>query len=312
MRDQSEPPAFTREDVVIHAAYDLDAWLYRPPGDGPHPAIVMSHGLAAVKDQYLDHFAAAFAEAGFAVICFEHRGFGRSGGPRLDIDPWAQVEDARAAISYAQSLDFVDADRIGVWGTSFSGGHAIVLGAVDRRVRSVVAQVPTVDGHESFLRRLPPHGVAPREAGFAEERRRLFAGETPTMLDLLPGEGVEHAVFSDPEAIAFFDEVESRPESFEAKMTLLSVERARDYDPAHYIARIAPTPLLMIVADDDTVVMTDLNLEAFETAHEPKRLEMFRGAHWSPYAEARDQAVSAALDWFTETLRDPALPMAAE
>lgn len=292
-----------REDVIIQGEVKLDAWLYRPgEGGEKRPVIVMSHGLAAVKDLYLDPFARSFCEAGFAVVVFEHRNYGNSEGiPRLDVDPWKQIRDTQDVISYAQTLPFVGAERVGVWGTSFSGGHALVLGAIDRRVKSVVAQVPTVDGHGTFRRRQPPHLVAAQEAKFAEERSRLFRGEPPTLLPLLP-EGDAPGVFKDPAAIEFFERPESNPPSFEKKMTLLSAERARDYDPVQFIDRISPTPLLMIVADDDTVTGTDLSLKAFERALPPKELVLFKGAHWSPYVEARDEAIAAATDWFRNTL----------
>ena len=293
-----------REDVTIQAEVKLDTWLYRPDqSDQPRPAIVMSHGLAAVKELYLDPFAQAFCDAGFVVIVFEHRGFGRSDGPRLDVDPWAQVRDTRDVISYAQDLPFVDVGRIGVWGTSFSGGHALVVGAIDKRVKAVVAQVPTVEGYESFRRRTAPHLVAEREAKFADERRRLFRGEPATVLPLLPQDG-KPGVFNDPAAIAFFRRPESNPPSFEKGMTLLSAERARDYDPAHFIDRIAPTPFLLIMADDDTVTGSDLTLKAYARALEPKELVTFRGAHWSPYVDRREEALGAARDFFRRTLID--------
>jgi len=295
-----------REDITIQGEVKLDAWLYRSDNGGKQPVVIMSHGLAAVKDLYLDPFARAFCDAGFVVVVFEHRNYGKSEGtPRLDVDPWSQIRDTQDVISYAQGLPFVDPERVGVWGTSFSGGHALVLGAIDRRVRSVVAQVPTVDGYGTFRRRQPPHLVAAQEAKFAEERTRLFRGEAPTLLPLLP-EGDGPGVFKDPAALAFFERPESNPPSFEKKMTLLSAERARDYDPVQFIDRISPTPLLMIVADDDTVTGTDLSLKAYDRALEPKKLVLFKGAHWSPYAEARDEAIAAAVDWFRNTLLDEA------
>jgi pimeloyl-ACP methyl ester carboxylesterase len=122
----------------------LRGWLYRPEGAeaGPRPAITMAHGFAAVKEHGLDRFARAFAQAGFVVLVHDHRGFGVSdGSPRHDIDPWRQIADWRRAISYLESRPEVDGSRLGIWGTSYAGGHAIMLGATDRRIRCVVAQV---------------------------------------------------------------------------------------------------------------------------------------------------------------------------
>ena len=124
----------------------LAAWLYRPIGQSKRPpAVTMAHGFSATRFHGIDPVARAFAEAGFVVLLHDHRNFGGSGGePRHDIDPWRQIEDWRQAISYLESLDYVDPKRIGAWGTSFSGGHAIVLGATDRRLKAVVTQVPTI------------------------------------------------------------------------------------------------------------------------------------------------------------------------
>src|SRR5438093_12863607 len=114
---------------------------------GPVPAVVMAHGFSAVKEMYLDGFAEAFAAGGLGALAFDNRNFGASDGePRQEIDPWAQVRDYRHAVTWAQTRPEVDGDRIGVWGSSYSGGHALVLGAIDQRVRCVACQVPLVSG----------------------------------------------------------------------------------------------------------------------------------------------------------------------
>ena len=102
---------FPAEDGTV-----LRGWLYEPDGDGPFPTVVMTHGFSAVKEMYLDDFAAAFADAGLAALVYDHRNLGASDGtPRGDIDPRLQIDDYRTAITYAATLDAVDGDRIGVW-----------------------------------------------------------------------------------------------------------------------------------------------------------------------------------------------------
>src|SRR6516165_12672943 len=135
-----------RRDVEFCAesGLKLRGWLFVPEKtSGPRPAVTMAHGYAGVKEHGLERFARAFAEAGFVVLLHDHRNFGSSDGAlRHDIDPWRQIADWRRAISFLESLPEVDPNRMGVWSTSYAGGHVLVLGATDRRIRAVVSQVP--------------------------------------------------------------------------------------------------------------------------------------------------------------------------
>ena len=134
---------FRTEDGVI-----LRGWHYLPERTGAAPTVVMAHGYSAVKEMYLDRFAEAFAEAGIGAVVFDNRNFGASDGePRQEIDPWQQIRDYRDAITWASGLPEVDAERIGIWGSSYSGAHVLVVSAIDRRVKCVVAQVPLISGH---------------------------------------------------------------------------------------------------------------------------------------------------------------------
>ena len=134
-----------RLDVSIETAdgIALAGWLYLPDGDVPVPGVVMNHGFSATRHMGLPGFAEAFASAGMAVLLYDHRNLGDSGGEtRQEIDPWAQMLDARTALTWLGARPEVDADRLGLWGSSFSGGEAICLAAVDRRIKAVVANAP--------------------------------------------------------------------------------------------------------------------------------------------------------------------------
>jgi hypothetical protein len=91
----------------------------------------LAHRYAGTKCHGIEPMAQAFAEAGFAALLHDHRGFGDSGGePRHDIKPWQQITDWRRAISYLQDGPEVDENRVGLWGTRFASRHAIVLGRI--------------------------------------------------------------------------------------------------------------------------------------------------------------------------------------
>lgn len=296
-----------RQDIEFPAegGVTLRGWLFEPDGAGLHPAITMAHGFAGVKEHGLDRFARLFAESGFVVLVHDHRGFGASDGqPRFDVDPWVQIADWRRAISFLESHRAVDPDRIGLWGTSYAGGHAIVLGATDRRLRAVVAQVPTISGYEQSLRRVPPDEVAGLEAGFVGDERRQLHGQPPATQSVVGSDPATPAAYRSPDAIAFYNQ--PVPEgAWQNVMTVRSSRAARMYEPGTWIARVSPTPLLMIIGLHDTITVTDLALAAYERALQPKRLVTIPGGHFDPYLNRFDQAAGAARDWFIEHLTAP-------
>ena len=75
------------------------------------------------------------------------------------------------------------------------------------------------------------------------------------------------------------------------------------YDPGNWVARVSPTPLLMIVALADRITQTDLQLRAFEQALEPKKLVTIEGGHFDPYVGQFDRASTAAVYWFGQHLK---------
>jgi uncharacterized protein len=278
---------------------EISAWLLVPEGrTGPLPAITMAHGYAGTKYHGLEPFAEAFAESGFVVLLHDHRNFGDSGGePRQDINPWQQVSDWRRAISYLQDRPEVDEDRIGLWGTSYAGGHAIVLGATDRRIKAVVAQVPTIDGYATGLRRIAPEAVAALEARFAADERAQLHGEPPATQLIVSNDPAKPAAYNAPDAVSFY--LQPTPEGiWDNKVTVRSTRWARMYAPGDFIERVSPTPLLMVVASHDHVAVTDLALEAYERALEPKRLVMIKAGHFDPYVREFKAASAAAIEWF--------------
>lgn len=293
-----------RTDVEFEAdgGVKLRGWLFVPPGEGRRPAITMAHGYAGVKEHGIEPFARAFAEAGFVVLLHDHRGFGASEGlPRQDVDPWRQIADWRRAISYLESLGGVDPQRIGLWGTSYAGGHAIVLGATERRLRCVVAQVPTISGFEQGLRRIAPENVHLIEEMFADDDRAQLRGEPPRHQAIVSSDPAVPASYRARDAIDFY--LKPVPEgAWENSVTVRSTRAARMYEPGHWIARVSPTPLLMVVATHDTITLTDLELAAYERALQPKRLVTIEGGHFDPYLGGFKASSAAAVEWFRQHL----------
>jgi len=149
----AEPPPF-RADVRFEVrGTTVSAWLYRPdPSAAPAPCVVMGCGAAGTKDMGMEPYALRFRAAGCAVLLFDYRYWGASGGePRQLMWMPDQLEDYAGAVAFARGLDGVDPARIALWGTSLSGGHVVVTAARDRGVACLVAQCPALDGRAQAL-----------------------------------------------------------------------------------------------------------------------------------------------------------------
>lgn len=86
-------------------------------------------------------------------------------------------------------------------------------------------------------------------------------------------------------------------------LTFRSLDLARSYEPVNFIDRVAPTPLLMLVADRDTTTLPAWQVEAFDRGGDPKRLERFGCGHYALYTDYLVQAADKATEWFDEHLR---------
>jgi fermentation-respiration switch protein FrsA (DUF1100 family) len=293
-------------EFIGESGTTLRGWLFTPEGNAPpetgFPAISMCHGFAAVKEHRLEPFALAFCQAGFVVLVHDHRNFGDSDGePRHDIDPWAQVADWRRAISYLETLEEVDGRRIGIWGTSFSGGHALVLAATDRRVRCIVSQVPTISGFEQSRRRVSPDAAPGFLETLSNDLRDQHKGHAPVYQAVVHADPAQPAAYRSSDAVSFYQH-DLGEAAWKNTVTLRSTFAARMYEPGIWAARISPTPLLMVVATDDHLTMTDLELQAYENALQPKQLTLIPGGHFDPYGNAFPLACSAATQWFSRYL----------
>ncbi|MCU1503785.1 MAG: peptidase [Ilumatobacteraceae bacterium] len=295
-----------RSDVEFDAeGVVLRGWMYRPDGvDEALPVVVMAHGFSAVKEMYLDAYAQRFLSSGLAVLVYDNRNFGSSDGePRQEIDPWAQVRDYRHAITYVSQLAGIRADRIGIWGSSYSGGHVLVVGAIDRRVRAVVAQVPLVSGWRNVLRLVRADRVAQYRSMFDADREGRAAGKEPQMVPVVTDDPLGAAALPTPDSFAWFTTTGRQlAPSWRNEVTLRSVEMLTEYEPGTYIERISPTPLLMVVGAADHLTVVDEALGAYNQAREPKRLVLLPGGHFDAYTTDFETSSAAAVDWFTQHL----------
>lgn len=296
-----------KRDVIFKSeGVDCAGWYFTPEGAGPFPAVAMAHGMGAVKEMYIEPFAQAFAAAGIAVLLFDYRYYGASGGsPRSKIAPRDQIEDYRNALTWLSLQAEVDESRLGVWGTSFSGGHVLWLGAYDVRVKAVVSQVGAMDLYRNAQMVMPAEAFANSRAMSALDRKRRYAeGDTPFYIANASPPGGPPAMQVDQETYDWLMTAHATvAPSWRNEVTLCSLERIVEHAPALHIDRVSPTPLLMILATEDMWTPPELIREAFERAGEPKRLLEMEGGHYVVYeGEGQKQAAAAAADWFATHL----------
>lgn len=277
---------YTREDVTFDShGTTCAAWLYRPIGANNPPIVVMAHGFAAIRALRLDAYAVRFAEAGYAVLVFDYRGWGDSAGePRRVLDIRAQHDDWRAAIAYARSIDGVDASRVVLWGTSFGGGHALRLAAEDHSFAAVIAQVPHISGPASAFSQ--PLGLVARliAAGVWDQCRALF-GRQPYRVDAAGYPG-DVAMMTSPDAAPMAMRLagdryeELLPENNVAARIAL---RVPFYSPGRRAHKIT-APTLVQIAERDTVTPFEVALKAAKRL--PKgEIRTYDCQHFEPYLD---------------------------
>jgi fermentation-respiration switch protein FrsA (DUF1100 family) len=295
-----------RRDVEFDAeGVTLRGWFYPAEGaSGAAPTIVLAHGYSAVKEMYLDRYAELFSANGLNALVFDNRNFGDSDGtPRQEIDPWAQVRDYRHAITYATTLPETDSARIGVWGSSYSGGHVLVVAAIDRRVKAVVSQVPLVSGYDNLRALVRADFLDGFRQQFDQDRLARFRGDPPAMVPVVAEDPLAPSALPTPDSWQWFTETgKTRAPNWRNEVTLRSVEMLAEYNPIDYIAQISPTPLLLLPAQNDVLTPTHLAIGAYERAREPKRLEILPGGHFDAYVKGFEASGNPALKWFLQHL----------
>lgn len=294
----------TRESVTYYsddvAAYAL---IFYPKDFDPQqktPAVVLGQGWTGTHFS-IAKYANRIAEHGLVAMAIDYRGWGLSNGyvtlperrehsidsddthitretteviiKRTRLLPMDQVEDYRNAISYIQGEPGVDPERIGVWGSSYAGGHVITVAGLDARVKALVGQIPAIAGK----------GTEPAPASLsgpmlADAIKRAREGQGSTT----------EAGFSNPREI-----------------DLETYQKASEYRPWHYLDRVGERPTLLIAAENEELFDNEENSKAaMEVLTGPKKfIEVPDITHFEMYIdEAFETSSTAAAEWFVEHL----------
>lgn len=302
-----------REDVeFLSDGTRVRGWFFPPEGEGPHPAVVLAGGWCYVRELVMPHYAEEFAKRGVAALIFDYRNLGVSDGePRQHLDPWMQITDYQNALSYLASRDDVDDSRLGAWGISYSGGHVIVLAAIDPRVRVIVSQIPVVDGYENMRRVHGTMGYRELWARVLEDRAARY--KDPDARLFIPHATADPArdlsTWPFPETYHTFKALkETEAPLYQNRSTVQSVDLLLNYDIVPFARRVYDTPTLMIVAEGDDLTLWDLEIGAYNTLPTAKkRLHVLpHTTHMTLYSDRSKLEVAAreASAWFAEHLVD--------
>ncbi len=302
-----------REVEFISGGETVRGDLLLPEGDGPFPVVVMAGGWCYVKELRQPQYAADFVRRGFAALIFDYRRMGASDGePRQHIDPGDQIEDYKNAITFVSSLPEIDATRIGIWGISYSGGHVLIVGATDPRVKSVVSNVPVIDGYQTMWRMHGTVRFRMLKSLIAEERVKRTESGTHSYMPMSgtpAGPNDELSVWPDDDVRTVFEELKAtQAPRHEHRNTIASTEQLMEYDASVFAPRLINVPTMMIVADGDDITMWDQEIAAFDAIPSPRKelVVIPSTSHMTLYSDvtALDFAARAAGSWFSRTLME--------
>lgn len=270
-----------------------EADLYLPdPGLSPQgarpPVVVLAQGYGAERGFGTHGLIAALVKEGMAVFAFDYRGFGGSETIRHEfrqlIDPARQLEDWQAALSYVHRLPEVDADRLGLWGSSFAGGHVLSVSGSEWsrvfRIKAVVAQIPHCDSRTAF-----------KHAGLKMAMRALGHGLKGILLGATginytvaiigkPGDST-FAVLQHPGWYEGYMRIAEGSSTWQNAMPAKSLLTVSSYHPIDYAAHI-PCPVLMVYGLKDSGIPVD---DVERTTNLIKEVEKysFDGDHFDAY-----------------------------
>lgn len=280
--------------------------LYIPETGGDGRAIVIGHGFSFVKEALVEN-GKRFADAGLITLAIDYRTFGESPGePRGQLFPMNFVEDYRNAISFLENREDVDPGRIGIWGTSFGGATVIYTGAVDKRAKAVVAQVPVVNGYKWMKALRTSDQWIELQEHLVEDRRQRYATGKGARVPVagVGSRGEFCAMPVDQQIKGFLDGAEENLKTWRNDLVLESVEKVLEFNPEAVIHQIAPRPLLMIATTGyDMIHPIDQVLAAHEKAQEPKQLALLPYDQIGLYDDpGLADAMLEAVQWFDRYL----------
>jgi len=296
----------THEEVRFfsHGAALAGTLMLPPNATGPVPVVTQGPGWLGLRTAKLyRRYHDALLDAGIAVFVFDYRGFGESEGDGTYLDPMAQVEDWRSAVTYLETRSEVDPDRIGAFGSGGTGGgNAVAVAGLDERIRATVSQVPIADGRDWLHRMRREHEWLEFLARVEADARQQVA--TGLSESVAPRDGI---MVPTPErrATTIKSDVDARVPPL---VQLASARAIMDFRPIDLVERIAPRALMIICVERDATTPEDHAVALYRRARAPKRLVVQRHTtHYGAYEHYGPIVAPMIVDWFRTYLEAGAL-----
>ncbi len=275
--------------------------LYLPSRTSSPPVVIMAHGFGAEKTFLLPEIAKRFVEDGnLAVFLFDYRNFGESDGePRNLISPWRHVEDWKAALEYVRTIHQINGKKVGLWGTSFSGGHVLETAARDEGVSALVAQVPFVDALSTLSMFSLTFSLKGIYHGLRDLLKSIFTGN-PHRVPIV-GTPDKFALLNTPDTYPGYMALVPENTSWEnlcpARITLF----LSFYRPRRKAGKIN-CPVLLMPAEKDNLIPVQVAKKTGEKIKNAHVIPMDAGHFDLYFGELFEKTISIQTDFFQEHL----------
>jgi fermentation-respiration switch protein FrsA (DUF1100 family) len=301
-----EEGKYTRKGITFPCSdVQCSGWLYLPsdlqPGE-KLPGIVTANPITSIKQIALPNYAERLAQAGFAILVFDYRGWGSSEGePRNHIAPYEQVQDVKDAITWLQNQAEIDPESMGGLGVSMGGAHMLYLATFDNRLDAVVAVATAINGVNMWQGMFGEEAFNQIINQDAEDRANRFENNiTQTYKNAWGMPGDSNCVFCVEEAYRYYTNAQKTyaPE-FENRATVQSIQNILEYNPDFAVNLASPTAVLFIHATKDVVPLAMVE-EIYNRTSNPKKLVVTDSLHTELYGTEPyiTQAAGEAIKWF--------------
>lgn len=285
------------------AAWYLSATTDELSTTAGRPCVVMGHGFGATRDAGLLPFAERFAAAGADVLVFDYRGFGTSdGSPRQDVDHRRHRQDYHAAVAAARARGGVDPDRIVLWGSSYSGGHVIVVAAQDQGVRAVISQGAAMDGLAALRGVQDSSGsgkVAAMTGAALRDVARAVTRRAPYLVPIV-GEPGSTAVISAAGATTGYQAIMGP--TFRNEMCARGILRIAGNRPVRWAGKVTCPALLVVAERDNIAPVASVHAVARRIGEGAETLSLECG-HFDIYVgETFERSVARQVDFLQRVL----------